>query len=153
MKTRISLKYFVSDFLWKQFFAPNSTKTHSNLISLTILVTLMPFVQFQPKIRAIKLQKCAKICLTWLLLFRDFHWGRNLVLKDFKFVLGRFFRKIKYELKYEQKQKKNLQRIIFLIFWDFLCFTKFSFHHKWNDARLLFMKIVFTTYYINCRTT
>ena len=26
MKTRISLKYFVSDFLWKQFFAPNSTK-------------------------------------------------------------------------------------------------------------------------------
>ena len=31
--------------------------------------------------------------------------------------------------------------IIFIIFWD-LCFTKFSFHHKWNDARLLLINRV-----------
>ena len=37
----------------------------SNLISLTIFVTLTPFTHFKPKIRAIKLQKSAKNCLTW----------------------------------------------------------------------------------------
>ena len=66
MKTRVSLKYFVDDCLWKHFFASNSPQIPSNLISLvTILVALKPFTQFQPKIRAIKLQKCTKICLTW----------------------------------------------------------------------------------------
>ena len=65
MKTRVSLKYYVNDCLWKQFFASESRKTTSNLISMTILVTLRPFTKFQLKIRAIKLQKSAKICLTW----------------------------------------------------------------------------------------
>ena len=40
MKTRVILKYFVTDFLWKPFLHSNSSQTPSNLISLTILVTL-----------------------------------------------------------------------------------------------------------------
>ena len=64
MKTRVSLKYFVSDCIWNAFFDSNLPQTPSNLISLTILVTLRPFTLFQPKIRAIKLQKSDKICLT-----------------------------------------------------------------------------------------
>ena len=64
METRISLKYFVNGSLWKDVFASNSPKTPSNLISLTILVTLRPFTQLEPKIRATTLQKKAKIYLT-----------------------------------------------------------------------------------------
>ena len=46
MKARVSLRHFVNDYLWKQFFASNSSQTPSDLISLTILVTLRPFTQF-----------------------------------------------------------------------------------------------------------
>ena len=46
MKTRVSLKYFVNDGLWKQFFASNLAQTLSNVISLTILVTLRPVREF-----------------------------------------------------------------------------------------------------------
>ena len=59
MKTRVSLKYFVNDCLWKQLFSSNSSQIPPNLISLTILETLRPFTQFSPKIRAIKLKKSA----------------------------------------------------------------------------------------------
>ena len=51
--------------LWKQFFASNSPQTPSNLISLTIVVTVRSFTQLWAKIKAIKLQKGAKIWLTW----------------------------------------------------------------------------------------
>ena len=47
MKTGVSLKYFVSYFLWKHFFGCNSSQNPSNLISLTFLVTLMPFTSFK----------------------------------------------------------------------------------------------------------
>ena len=57
MKTRVSLKYFMNDCLWKHFLASNVPQTPSNLISMTVLITLRSFTQFQPKIRAIKLQK------------------------------------------------------------------------------------------------
>ena len=60
----VSLKYFVNGCLWKQFFAFNSLQNPSNVMTLTILVTLRLFAQFQPKIRAIKLQESAIICLT-----------------------------------------------------------------------------------------
>ena len=46
MKTRVSLKYFVNDCLWKPFFDSNLPQTSSNLISLTILLTLKPFTLF-----------------------------------------------------------------------------------------------------------
>ena len=59
MKTRFSLKYFVS------YFDSNLPQAPSNLISLIFLVTLRPFSLFQPKIRDIKWQKSLKICLTW----------------------------------------------------------------------------------------
>ena len=38
-------------------------------------------------------------------------------------------------------------------FETFWCFTKFSFHHKWNDARLLLMSMVYTSCLTTCRAT
>ena len=64
MKTRVSLKYFVNDSLWKRFFVSMSPHVHSNLFCWTILVTLRPLTQFQPKVRATTLQKSAKYDLT-----------------------------------------------------------------------------------------
>ena len=46
MKTRVSVKVFVNDCLWKLFFASNSIQTPPNAIFLTILVTLRTFTQF-----------------------------------------------------------------------------------------------------------
>ena len=45
-KTRLCLKYFVHECLWKQFFANNFPWTPLNLICLTILVTLRHLTQF-----------------------------------------------------------------------------------------------------------
>ena len=95
MKTRVSLKYFVSYCLFKLFFDSNAPQTLSNLISLTFLVPLRPFTLFLPKIRASKRQKSPKICLTWWLLSRSFHWGWKLVLKKFQVCFRTFFKKIK----------------------------------------------------------
>ena len=63
MKIRVSLRYFVND-LWKHFFGFNLLRIPSNLITLNILLTVEPFTQFEPKIRAIKLQKSVKCCLS-----------------------------------------------------------------------------------------
>ena len=41
----------------------------------------------------------------------------------------------------------------FIIFWDFLVFYQISFHHKWNDARLLLMNIVYMSCLTSCWTT
>ena len=38
IKTRVCLKYFVNNCLWKQFLASNSPQSSSNLICLTIFV-------------------------------------------------------------------------------------------------------------------
>ena len=65
MKTTVSPKYFVNYIFWKQFIASNSPQSPSNAIHLTILVTVRLFTHFKPDTRAIKLQKSAKICLTW----------------------------------------------------------------------------------------
>ena len=65
MRTRVSFKYFVNDWLWKHLFPSNSPQTPYNFISLTMLVTLRPFTQFLPENRATILQKSAKIYLTW----------------------------------------------------------------------------------------
>ena len=63
MKSRASLKYFVTDCLRKTFLDPNSTQTHSNLISSTILVSVRLLTLFQSKARAVKIEKRAKIFL------------------------------------------------------------------------------------------
>ena len=47
---------------------------------------------------------------------------------------------------------KILQTIIFIIFWDFWCFIKFSFHRKWNDVHLLLINMVHTGYLTICWT-
>ena len=72
MKTRVSLKYFVNDCLWKQMFASNWYQTLSNLIYLTILVNLRPFTHFYPKIRTLKLLKMLKFALCWNSFFNLF---------------------------------------------------------------------------------
>ena len=46
MKTRVSLKYFVIDCLWKPFFGSNWLQTHLKLDFLVISGTLMPFTLF-----------------------------------------------------------------------------------------------------------
>ena len=46
MKTRVSLKYFVSYCLWKRLVDSSSLQTPSNLIALTFLVTTRPFTLF-----------------------------------------------------------------------------------------------------------
>ena len=70
------------------FFAFNFPQTHLNSISLTILVTLRPLTQFEPKNRTTNLQKSAKISLTCQISFRSFHRDPNLILTPFKFGLG-----------------------------------------------------------------
>ena len=49
METSYSVRYFVSYCLCKHFFDSNSPQTPSNVISLTILLTLSPFTLFEPK--------------------------------------------------------------------------------------------------------
>ena len=65
MKTKVSLKYFVSYCLWKLFLILNRPHTPSNFISFTFLVTVRSFTLFKPKIKAIEWQKSPKIILTW----------------------------------------------------------------------------------------
>ena len=64
MKSTVNLKYFVTGCLLKHFFDSNSPQILLNLIPLVICVALMPSTLFEPKIRAVKLQKMAKIYLT-----------------------------------------------------------------------------------------
>ena len=40
----------------------------------------------------------------------------------------------------------------FIIFWLFWCFNKFSFHHRWNDARLFLITMVCTSYLTSGQT-
>ena len=65
MKTKVSLKYFVSYCLWKLFLILTRPQTPSNFISLTFLVTVRSFTLFKAKIKAIEWQKSPKIILTW----------------------------------------------------------------------------------------
>ena len=64
MKSTVNLKYFVTGCLLKHCFDSNSPQTPLNLIPLVICVALMSFTLFEPKIRAVKLEKMAKIYLT-----------------------------------------------------------------------------------------
>ena len=57
METRVFLKYLFKGCLCKQFFSSNSPQARSNLIIFIILVTVSSLTQFQPKIRATKLQE------------------------------------------------------------------------------------------------
>ena len=63
-KLELVSKKFVCGCLWTQFSASNSIQSPSNLIYLTVLVTLRSFNQFSSKIRRINLQKSVKICLS-----------------------------------------------------------------------------------------
>ena len=52
----------------------------------------------------------------------------------------------------DKKQKKIFQTTTFIIFWDFHL-LRFSFHHKWNDAQLLLINMVYTSCLTSCQTT
>ena len=56
MKSKVSLKYFVNNCLWKHFLA-------SNLNSLTMLVTLRPFTSFNLKLEQSSCKKVLKFAL------------------------------------------------------------------------------------------
>ena len=63
MKTRVSIKYFVNDCLWKPYLDSNSLQTPSNLISLIYLVTPKPFIFFNLKLEILSCKKVPKIAL------------------------------------------------------------------------------------------
>ena len=52
----------------------------------------------------------------------------------------------------EFPHSKNLQTFSWY-FETFWWFTKFSFQQKWNDARLLLMNMVYTSFLTSCRMT
>ena len=38
-----------------------------------------------------------------------------------------------------------------IVFWGFWYFTKFSFHHKWNETWLLVINVIYTSYFASCQ--
>ena len=54
MKTRACLKYFAHGCLYNHFYTFNLLQAPSNLIILTIFVTMRSLTQFQPKIKSAK---------------------------------------------------------------------------------------------------
>ena len=87
-----SLKYFVNDCLWKQFFASNSPQTPSNLISLTILVTVRPFTQFILKLEQLSRKKVLKFSLLGNC-FSDLFTEVEISYEDFQVCFGTVFNK------------------------------------------------------------
>ena len=92
-------------------------------------------------------------------LFRPFHWGPNLVLLDIWVWSTTFFEKDKIWLvliigvdnkaiKYKIKFCRQSWSYYFANFWRFTIFF-FFFHHKWNEAWLFVINMVYTS----CRTT
>ena len=63
INTRVFLKYFVPDCLWKQFLASNSPQTPLSLICLTILVNLRSLTQFYLKVEPLICKKVLKFIL------------------------------------------------------------------------------------------
>ena len=63
MKTRVSLRYFLNDYLWKHYFASNSTQIPSNLISLTILATQGTLHSFNLKLEQLSSKNVLKFVL------------------------------------------------------------------------------------------
>ena len=72
-----------------------SSQTSLNLVSLTILVTLMLFGLFEAKFRGIRWEKVAKLCVTPQLLLQSFHCGPNLLLEIFQVYFSTICRNIK----------------------------------------------------------
>ena len=63
MKTRVTLKYFVTYCPWKLCFDYNLPKTSSNLTFLTFFVTLGPSTLSKSNVRTIKWQKSPRRAL------------------------------------------------------------------------------------------
>ena len=63
METKVSLRCFVNYCLWKLFFDSNSPHTPSNLICLTLLVTLTPLHRFNLKLEQLSSKKDLRFAL------------------------------------------------------------------------------------------
>ena len=61
----------------------------------------------------------------------------SLRVKEFQLIQNIYF--------YSKCISGVVSTTICIIFWDFLMFYQISFHHKWNDARLLLINMVHTS--------
>ena len=77
-----------------------------------------------------------------------------------------FLRKINYipvkiwlflTIKTVNKDKKSkikfFRQSFFWYFANFLCLSKYSFHHKWNETWLLVKKLVYMSFFTSCPST
>ena len=87
MKTRVYLKYFVSDYLWKEFLTFSSPQTSSNLISFPVFVTLRSFHLKFEQLSCKKLLKFSFLTNCFLDLFTEV---KAWYCKTFKVVLQSF---------------------------------------------------------------
>ena len=91
MKTRVCLKYFVNNSLWKQFFVSNSPKTPSILIALKILLTLESLSKsFNLKLKKLSCKKVLKFAFLRNCFSDLFTEVKIWLKKTLKSVLGRF---------------------------------------------------------------
>ena len=75
----------------------------------------------------------------------------------FQAIFGKLFQTFSEHLLYDLSWNDLIlllkSTILVIIFWDILMFTKFFFHHKWNELWLLVINMVYTNCLTSCRTT
>ena len=137
MKTRVFLKYFVDDCLWKMFFASNKLDFFDNFASFKIFNTVLPII------RATNLQNVLKFFLLYNYLSDLFTAVQIWYWRPFKFGLGRVFGKknvfpaklwlfltsafVNKDIKSKRTFCRQSWSYYFETFW---CLTEFSFHQK-----------------------
>ena len=152
-KAKVCLKYFVNYCLWKQFLASNSLQNSSNLICLTIFVTLNLWHSFNLRLQQIICKEALKFVLLDNNFPGVFSEAKVWYWKPFKFGLGRILLKDKVnssqnwlllKIKAGNKDIKSTTKFFkiscskyFEIFW---WVGKFCFPHKWKEAWLLVIK-------------
>ena len=90
MKTRVYLRYFFHDSLWRRVFWLQVFPDLFKLGLFDNLVTLKRFTQFSFKLRGTDMQKMLKFVLIWWLLLGSFLSGSYSYWKSFKFVIRHF---------------------------------------------------------------
>ena len=83
IKSRVSLKYFVHDCLWKQFLLLSCSRAF-NVFLLTFFVTVRSLSQVNLKLEQLSCRKVLKFILLEKYFSDFFHSSPNLLLKDFK---------------------------------------------------------------------
>ena len=83
IKTRVSLKYFVHDCLWKQFLLLSCSRPFKPIF-LTFFVTVRSLSQVNLKLEQLSCRKVLKLILLEKYFSDFFHRSPNLLLKDFQ---------------------------------------------------------------------